>query len=509
MKKIFSLLLSRLVITGILILLQAIIFFVILWRLSSYFVYIYIAFILLSFLILLYIMNEDQSPSLKLPWILLIFVVPLFGGLLYVMFAHNRFYKKDRERLDAIYMKKRKQGFDQNIKDIAKTSRNYANEAFYIARNAYAPVHRNTKAKYFDVGEKMYVQMLEDLKKAEHFIFIEYFIIAEGKMWDAILDILIEKASFGLDVRVMYDGIGSICTLPNRYDKKLEKAGIKCAIFNPFKPILSIGHNNRDHRKIMVIDGYIGYTGGINIADEYINEIDRFGHWKDTAIRLYGEAVINLTDLFLISWNHFRKEKCSVEAYSPHKYHSEKFATDGYIQPFGDRPLDGELLGETIYMNLISSATTYIYIYTPYLIVSYEVIQALCNAAKRGVDVRITTPHIPDKWYIHVITQSHYKALIESGVKVYEYRLGFVHAKSFVVDDLVAVIGTINLDYRSFLHHFECGVWLYKNTVIQDMKEDYEKTLNKCIKIKMEMLKNVPWYKRWTRNILQFFAPLL
>lgn len=509
MKKMLKLLSSRLVITTLLILLQALFFIVVLWQLSSYFVYIYFGFIIISFGILIYIMNEDGSPSLKLPWILIIFTAPVFGGLFYIMFAHNKLYKKDSKRFNDIYYKKKKIDLELNRLELEKASKIYAGQSSYIARHAIAPLHKNTTVKYFPIGEKMFVSVLEDLKKAEHFIFIEYFIIEEGKMWNSILDILKEKVKDGVDVRVIFDDMGCILTLPSHYDTYLKSLGIKCLVFNPFRPILSIGHNNRDHRKIMIIDGYIGYTGGINLADEYINEYPKYGHWKDTSIRLEGDAVINLTDLFLTSWNHFGRKKETLTKYAASTYHPKKFKNDGFVQPFGDNPVDNELVGQTIYMNLINTATKYIYINTPYLIVSYEMIQSLCMAAKRGVDVRITTPYIPDKWYVHIITQSHYRTFIDAGIKIYEYKPGFNHAKSFVVDDIVAVIGSINLDYRSLMHHFECGVWLYKNSVIADMKEDYEKTLGKCIRIKKEMLQNIPWYKRWARNIIQFFSPLL
>ncbi|MDD3341322.1 MAG: cardiolipin synthase [Bacilli bacterium] len=509
MKKIFSLLFSRLIMTCLLILLQILVIVYALWFLSDYFVYIYIGFILLSFLILIYVMNEDRSPSLKLPWILLIFLLPVFGGAFYLMFAQNRFYKKDREKYTKMYNRRNKTALDTYQKDIDKASKIYGRQSYYIATKALAPAHKNTTVKYFSVGEKMYKQMLEDLKAAKHFIFIEYFIIGEGKMWDGILDILVEKVREGVKVKLIFDDIGCICTLPSGYAHFMKDLGIETAIFNPFKPVLSIGHNNRDHRKIMVIDGYIGYTGGINIADEYINEYPKYGHWKDTAVRLEGEAVENLTDIFLLSWNYFGKATEKLDKYLPHVYHKERFKSDGFVQPFGDTPIDKELLGETIYLNLIYGATDYIYINSPYLIVSYEMIQALCIAAKRGVDVRITTPYIPDKWYVHIVTQSHYKVLMEAGVKIYEYKPGFNHAKSFVVDDVAAVIGTINLDYRSLIHHFEDGVWLYKNSAILDMKEDYQKTLHKCIRIKKEMVENMPWHKRWVRNIIQFFSPLL
>lgn len=509
MKKILNLLFGRLVITSILILFQVFLFLMIIYKLSTYFVYIYIACVTLSFLILIYIMNKDESPSLKLPWILLIFIAPIFGGLFYVFFAQNRFYKKDRKRFIDLYEKKRRIYKDSFWKKIEKESIIYGRQSYYISKYALSRAYKHTTSEYFSIGEEMYKSMLKDLNKAKHFIFLEYFIIAEGEMWNSILEILKKKVKEHVKVRVIFDDIGCICTLPNHYNVYLESLGIECVIFNPFRPVFSIGHNNRDHRKIMIIDGYIGYTGGCNLADEYINRYPKYGHWKDTAIRLEGEAVQNLTDLFLTSWNYFKNKEESLAPYLPHVYHREIFKNDGIIQPFGDNPIDKELVGQTIYMNLIHGASNYIYISTPYLIIGYEMIEALCIAAKRGVDVRITTPHIPDKWYVHVITQSHYKLLIESGVKVYEYKPGFIHAKSFIVDDIAAVIGTINLDYRSLIHHFENGVWLYKNSAISHMKSDYLKTLNSCICIEKNMTSHMPWYKRWMRNVIQFFSPLL
>lgn len=509
MKKILKLLFSRLVITSVLILIQVLFFIFVIWKLSNYFIYITLICILLSFLILLYIMNKDESPSLKLPWILLILLFPIFGGMFYLMFAQNRFHKKDRERIIKIYQTKKKICLEENIKKLENIDYSFAGNAKYIAHRGMFPLYTNTETKYFKIGEEMYESLLDDLKKAEKFIFMEYFIIEDGKFWNSILDVLEEKAKEGIDVRVIFDDMGCILTLPNHYEKTLTSKGIKCTIFNEYKPILSIGHNNRDHRKITVIDGFIGYTGGINLADEYINAKVKYGHWKDTAIRLYGEGVANLTDLFLTTWNYLNHKNEKLDNYTPYRYHKEEFKGEGFVQAFGDNPIDKEKISETVILNMIYSASKYIYINTPYLIVSYEILEALSIASKRGVDVKITTPHIPDKWYVHIMTQSHYKYLLKSGVKIYEYEPGFIHAKSFVIDDKVAMIGTINLDYRSLIHHFECGVYMYGTSSIKDMKEDYEKTLQKCIQIKEKDIKRLPFYKRWTRNILQFFSPLL
>jgi Phosphatidylserine/phosphatidylglycerophosphate/cardiolipin synthases and related enzymes len=507
MKKILNFLFSRLIITWFLIFLQIFILFFILWKLSSDAIYVYIGFMILGFLILVYIMNEDKSPSLKIPWIILIFVMPVFGGPLYMMFGHNNLYKRERKKLSKI-----REALNKNIEtndNISKLPINYQGQSKYINKQTGASLYQNTSIKYFELGDKMFVSLLEDLKKAEKFIFLEYFIIEDGLMWNSILKILIDKVKEGVDVRVMFDDLGCIVTLPNKYDKYLQTLGIKCTIFNPFKPILSIGHNNRDHRKITIIDGYIGYTGGNNIADEYINQYPKHGHWKDTSVRLEGESVYCLTRLFLSSWNYFNKSRESIEKFKPNNLTNKKIKNDGLVQIFGDNPIDKEHISETVYLNMIYSANDYIYINSPYLIMTYELKEALLNAAKRGVDVRITTPMIPDKWYVHLITQSSYKSLILDGVKIYEYKPGFNHAKSMIVDDKLAIIGTINLDYRSLLHHFECGVWIYDDSVINDMKIDYERTLKECLKINKEMIKNLPFHKRWMRNIIQFFAPLL
>ena len=311
----------------------------------------------------------------------------------------------------------------------------------------------------------MFPVLVKELEQAEHYIYIEYFIINDGVMWRTILDILEQKVAQGVDVRLIYDGFGCLTTLPYKYDKFLREKGIQCKVFNPFRPVLNIIQNNRDHRKICVIDGKTGFTGGINLADEYINQKERFGHWKDTAVMLKGDAVWSMTMMFLHMWNVVNGIQTPIDyaAHSPHAYHPEEFEGSGFVQPFTDTPLDGETLGENVYLNIINRAKRYVYICTPYLIIDNEMMTALCLAAKSGVDVRIMTPGVPDKKMVFLLTQSYYAQLIEAGVKIYEYQPGFLHAKSFVCDDEIAVVGTINLDYRSLYLHFEDGVWIYKN----------------------------------------------
>jgi cardiolipin synthase len=297
--------------------------------------------------------------------------------------------------------------------------------------------------------------------------------------------------------------------LPYGYEKELERMGIKCCVFNPFVPVLSLRLNNRDHRKIAVIDGRIAFTGGVNLADEYINAYEKHGHWKDSSIAIQGDAVWSLTVMFLSMWSFLRKEDEDYSTFKPAGRDTGHPGSEGYVQPFADSPLDDEAVGETVYLNLIGEAKQYVYIYTPYLILDNEMNSALCMAAKRGVDVRIVTPHIPDKWYVHAVSQCNYETLIESGVSIYEYTPGFVHAKTFVVDDLYAVVGTINLDYRSLFLHFECGVWMYNTKSILEVKEDFLHTLEICQKITAGCCSDVIWYRKMGRMILRIFAPLM
>ena len=357
----------------------------------------------------------------------------------------------------------------------------------------------------------MFPVLVRELKQAKKYIFIEYFIINDGVMWQTILNILEKKAAEGVDVRLIYDGFGCLTTLPHKYYEELQKKGIKCQVFNPFRPILNIIQNNRDHRKLCIIDGWVGFTGGINLADEYINQKERFGHWKDTAVMLKGEAVWNMTVMFLHMWAVIGRSEESVdyEAYFPHRYHEGEFESDGFVQPFCDTPLDEEVVGEDVYLNIINKAKKYVYICTPYLIIDNEMMTALCLAAKSGVDVRIMTPGIPDKKLVFILTQSYYRQLLEAGVKIYEYQPGFLHAKSFVSDDEIGVVGTINLDYRSLYLHFEDGVWIYRNRVIQDIKDDFIQTMEYCRQIELEFCLNRNIGLCIMQNIFRVFAPLM
>ena len=357
----------------------------------------------------------------------------------------------------------------------------------------------------------MFPILVQELENAKHYIFIEYFIINDGIMWQTILEVLERKAAQGVDVRLLYDDFGCLVTLPHKYYETLRGKGIRCEVFNPFRPFLNIIQNNRNHRKLCIIDGHTGFTGGINLADEYINRKKRFGHWKDTAVLLKGEAVWNMTVMFLQMWQVVTRAKGEIEyeKYMPHVYHPQPFAGDGYVQPFCDSPLDNEVVSENVYLNIINRAKKYVYICTPYLIVDNEIMTALTLAAKSGVDVRIMTPGIPDKKIVFLLTQSYYEELLNAGVKIYEYQPGFLHSKTFVCDGEIGVVGTINLDYRSLYLHFEDGVWMYGNSVIPDMRDDFLKTCEYCKPVTPEFCRNRSVITRILQNILRLFAPML
>ena len=509
MKKILRFITQRVVITALLIVLQALLLFGFIWKLDNYFVYFYAGSVLLSLLITLGIINSKSNPAYKIAWLIPILLFPVFGGLVYLLFGSDRTGRYLRKKLQGIGTEMdnvigeahRRSGAEQLPPDAANQSR-------YISHCAYCPPYQNTTTEYLPLGEVKFERMVEELKKAKHYIFLEYFIIQEGKMWNTILDILRQKAAEGVDVRVIYDDMGCIMILPTGYDRTLEQMGIKCRIFNPFVPILSSRFNTRDHRKICVIDGNVGFTGGINLADEYINAYEKHGHWKDTSILLKGEAVFNLTVMFLSMGDYpdGTTGKTDYSRYYPTVWDEN---AKGYVQPFADNPLDDEAVGETVYLNLINKAKRYVYITTPYLILSSEMLTALTSAAKCGVDVRIITPHIPDKWYVHAVSRSHYQPLIEAGVKIYEYTPGFIHAKTFVVDDDYAVVGTINLDYRSLYLHFECAVWMYQTPSVAQVRDDFFKTQQISQEITLEECRSLSFPRRLGRSVLRVFAPLM
>lgn len=477
-------------------------------KLSEYYFIASVALKLLSVFALIFIINRRSNPAVKLAWAVPVLAFPLFGGIAYLLMGTKKPTKKMSRAITGCEKENKKYVPDcGNILKRIKEESVYACGQFKYINDMGFPVYKNTSAKYYPIGEEYFEALLDAIKKAKKFIFLEYFIIAPGYMWDSILDVLKEKVKEGVEVRLIYDDIGCIRTLPARYYKKIRESGIKCIVFNPCHIVAPITVNNRDHRKIAVIDGNIAFTGGINLADEYINKLNRFGHWKDTGISLTGEGVWGFTMMFLNMWNAFEKTDEDIKKFMPDK----KAESDGYIAPYGDSPLDDEVFSENIYINMINSAVDYVYICTPYLIVDSQTMTALCLAAKRGVDVRIITPGIPDKPLVYKLTRSHYPELIESGVKIYEYTPGFIHAKSFVADDKTAVVGTINLDYRSLYLHFECGCMFYKSGIVKDVKKDFIATAAKSRLVKLHKRKHKVFniIEGAFYAILRLIAPML
>lgn len=481
--------------------------------LSHYMVYIYGGFTLLSAFVILYVVNKDENPSFKLAWIIPITVIPVFGTLLYLFlelqWEGKIINRKLRENISDTqpYLKQNPRYMEQ----LAKTSRSNANLAAYIENSGSYPVYGNTNVKYYPVGEEMFEDMKKELEKAKRFIFMEYFIVERGEMWDSILEILERKVQEGVEVRFMYDGMCCLVLLPYSYPRELRAKGLKAKMFAPIRPALSTYQNNRDHRKILVIDGHTAFTGGINLADEYINRKVRFGHWKDTGIMVKGDAVTSFTMMFLQMWNITEKEPEDYGRYlrDPEFFYPPELSMEGFVIPYGDSPLDQEAVGELVYLDIINTARNYVHIMTPYLILNYELVQALQFAAKRGVETIIIMPHIPDKEYAFLLAKAHYEELIRAGVQIYEYTPGFVHAKVFTSDDEKAVVGTINMDYRSLYLHFECAAYIYRNEVIKDVERDFKETLAKSQVITLEECRHYPWYKKFAGRVLRLFAPLM
>ena len=510
-KKVFGVIYGRSLMVILLLIVQVALLVYCVLALEDYMVWVYGIFALISLFVVVFIVNSTSEPDFKLVWMVPIVIIPIFGGLLY-LFVHTQWTPKlmNLRHTQMLTETRPYLAQDQQVrKHLSEINTQVEKLAVYSETTSGYPIYENTEAVYFPLGEDKFEELKKRLNEAEKFIFLEYFIVEEGIFWDTVLDILKRKVQEGVEVRMLYDGMCSIVLLPYSYPKQLQEYGIQCKMFSPIRPVLSTHYNNRDHRKILVIDGNIGFTGGINLADEYINVKERFGHWKDTAVMIRGDAVKSMTMMFLQMWNITGTQKEDFERYIP----SEPFKTpepgDGFVMPYGDSPVDQEPMGETVYVDILNRATRYVHIMTPYLILDYHMIQTLCYAAKRGVEVAIIMPGIPDKPYAFILAKSYYKELLTAGVKIYEYTPGFVHAKVFVSDDEACTVGTINLDYRSLYLHFECGCFFYQNSVVGDVERDFQETLKKCRKIHMDEWKKLKGRTRLAARILRLFAPLM
>ena len=465
--------------------------------------------IALGLILAVYICNQDVNPAYKLSWVIPLLAIPLFSTVAYFILS-NQYSTKTARKAHIRTCEKTAPYLRQDgkvLSDLVIENSSVSKLSQYLHKYAGYPTWRNTSVEYFSSGMKKFAALKRELRKAERFIYMEYFIIGEGEMWSEIEHILTDKVAEGVDVRLIYDGMGSLDNLPFRYDKRLREKGIKCHVFNPFRPLLSSIQNNRDHRKICVIDGSVAFNGGINLADEYINRIDRFGYWKDTAVMIKGDAVWSFTMMFLQMWEIVDKEHNDYDTLRPVLTEKEEQAK-GFVIPYGDSPLDRENVGEMVYLDIINHARKYVYITTPYLIPNNELVTAMEYAAKSGVDVRIITPGHPDKWYCRSIAWSYYSDLLALGVKIYEFD-GFIHAKSFVSDDKSAVVGSINLDYRSLYLHFECATYMYRTGAEPCVRRDFEATLEHCREITLEDCSKRSLASCAVSALLRIFAPLL
>ena len=503
-----------------LILVQLAFIFILIAGTNLYFRYVDLVLQGFSLMVCFYILNKKEKSAYKLTWIFLILLFPIFGGLVYAFFHTQASPHKLRRQIEESSRFYRPFFFlpGDTLPDLAAKYRECLPQVHYLQKYAGYPIYKNTQTVYLDSGESFFKQVLEEMEKAEKYIFLEFFILRQGKMLDPIIELLSRKAQMGLDVRIIYDDLGCFMSLPANFNKFLEKKGINCLVFNRFKPILSSLQNNRDHRKIVSIDGKTAFTGSMNLADEYINARERFGHWKDAAIMLHGDAAWSLTLIFLQMWNTGRKKPVDgtttdgtsddPAAFYPGKNADALSGSDGYVQPYADSPIDDENVGEHVYIQIINNAKEYVYINTPYLVVDNNLLSALSLAAKSGVDVRIITPHRWDKWFVAIVSRSYYRQLIQAGVKIYEYSAGFNHSKTFVSDDRVATVGTTNLDFRSLYLHFECGVWMYKTASVAKVKEDFLDVLSASHEITLKDCgRNAA--QRIFQDVLRLFAPVM
>ena len=545
---------SRSFMTALLIILQILFYVVVGSILAQYSYVIQVSAIILSALLAIYILGlKNGNVDVKLPWAILVLVFPVFGSLFYFLFKNQKVRKKVRLNIESqdYATKKILHSSDELYNSLKLKDKDIYNQSMYIYKTTNMPAYNNSVTQYFESGESYFDALIEELKKAERFIFMEYFIIRQGTMWNTVFNLLKEKVSHGVEVRIIYDDFGCINTLPQKYKKHLEKYGIKCEVFNPIYPITTLAHNNRDHRKIVVIDGLVAFTGGINLSDEYINKWKRFGHWKDTGILVKGDSVKSFTLMFLEAWHIYRdknedylpylpkietikneyslkkrkskknkkgEKKSKKKSYfeiaptnnSRFTYDSNLENTGEIVQPYMSSPMESdEIVARNVYVNILNSAQNYVYITTPYLILDPELENALINAAKRCVDVRIITPRIPDKKYVYAVTRSEYYNLLKSGIIIYEYVPGFIHAKNVVADDKIATIGSINFDNRSFYHSYENGVFIYNSKTVIEMKEDFLNTQAVSEKIRLDFLDKASIFNKIKTSLFRLLIPLL
>ena len=476
-------------------------------KFGHFLVHYYATVTVLSIFMILYVVNSDSDQETKIMWLAVLLILPVTGIFLYFYIKFEVGHRALKKKIDEAEIESKKILKEEYMEDF---NREYPHDAAlgkYLYNTSGYPVYKNCETTYCTLGEVFLEKLVNDLKNAKSFILLEYFIVEDGKMWRQIEDVLKEKAAKGVDIKVLYDGTCEFARLPESFPEYLKSYGIDCRVFSPIKAFVSTHYNFRDHRKIAVIDGNIAYTGGLNLADEYANFIAPYGHWKDTSLRICGKAVRSYTLMFLQMWQ-LENAKGSYEKYmeAPYKeYKDEK----GYVIPYGDCPLDDFYVGEMVYTHILNVSRSYVHIMTPYLIVGNEFMNALKFAALRGVDVSIIMPAISDHMPAYALAKTDYKKLIENGVKLYEYTPGFVHAKSFVSDDVRGTVGTINMDYRSLRHHFECGAYVCGTSSVKVLEDDFQETLKKCHLVTMDEACHIGFKWRFVGVISKLFAPLM
>ncbi len=507
----YKIVFGRTLIIALMVILQILVLLGSFTLLRSKYPFVWESMNVLGAVVIIFIINRDEPTEFKLSWIIPLCLFPVLGTLIYVFVVGNfggiglkaKLDKRIKETEGLLF---RSEGTELAIQNCPADFRGFAH---FMENTSGFPVYHNSVAVYYPLGEDKFADLLTELKKAKKYIFMEYFIIERGIMWNAVLDILKEKVKEGVEVRVMYDGMCSILLLPYKYPEELKKYGIKAKMFAPIVPFLSTTQNNRDHRKIVVIDGKVAFTGGVNLADEYINQVERFGHWKDVAVKITGDAVRSFTVMFLQMWNVSEWGSENYERYLKDIVYEEPLYHDGFVIPYGETPTRSTEVAKTVYESMINNASRYVHIMTPYFIVGRDFVDSMRYAARRGVEVAMILPHIPDKKVVYYIARTFYPELLRAGIKIYEYTPGFVHAKIFAVDDISATVGTINLDYRSFYHHFECGAFFYDNSVVASVEKDFQNTLLKCQEVTMEYYKKIPVYQKLTGRVTKLLAPLL
>ncbi len=496
-------------VTALLLLLQIALLTSILFWLDNYANLYYEGSFILGVICTVFIMNGESNPAYKTSWIIIILAFPVAGTLIYLYMKYN--FGTLATKKVAVDIGKETRRFaqtDENVKkDVRKEHSDLEKLAYYLGKKGSAATYENSSMEYFPLGDDAMEPILAALESAEKFIFMEFFMVEEGVFFDSILEVLERKAAEGVEVRFMYDGFGCAALLPRNYTEVLKGKGIQTRCFSKIYPFLSTHYNNRDHRKIIVVDGKCAFTGGINLCDEYINAIEKYGHWKDNVVMVKGEAVKGFTLLFMQTWNSVAyKHGIDYESYlTTYPLTEEK----GYVIPYGDGPYQSECVAENVYLDILANAKDYVYIMTPYLILDHEMENAFAHAAKSGIDVRIILPHIPDKKIAFYIARTYYPKLLAAGVKVYEYKPGFIHSKTFLCDDKIATVGTINLDFRSLYLHYECGCVFYKKGGIADIRKDFEETFAKSIAVNRDYYELIPLWQRAAGRLLRIFGPIL